>query len=228
MTELNSVFLASTITIFAFLFGCIVKKRFKSPLLNPMIFGIFISIGAIVLLKMDYREYAQGTRCISFLLTPATVCLAIPLYEQFELLKKNISAVLTGIISGVIANGLFILLCAVLFKLGHNDYVSLLPKSITTAIGIVMSEQLSGCVPLTVAGICITGITGNMFGEEFCRFCKINNPIAKGVAMGTASHVIGTSKAMEMGEVEGAFSSLSLIVTGIISVGAITLFAKIL
>ena len=228
MNEHNFVFLASTITIFAYLFGCAVKKRFKSPLLNPMIFGIFISIAAILCLKIDYKTYAQGTRCISFLLTPATVCLAIPLYEQFELLKKNISAVLTGIISGVLANGLFILACAIVFKLGHFDYVSLLPKSITTAIGIVMSEQLSGCIPLTVAGICITGITGNMFGEEFCRLCKIKSPIAKGVAIGTASHVIGTSKAMEMGEVEGAFSSLSLIVTGIISVWAISIFAKML
>ena len=125
-------------------------------------------------------------------------------------------------------NGIFIFAAALLFKLGRYDYVSLLPKSITTPIGIAVSSQLSACVPLTVAGICVTGIAGNMFGKEFCKLCGINNPIAKGVAMGTASHVIGTAKAMEMGEVEGAFSSLSLIVTGIVSVGAINLFAKLM
>lgn len=228
MSGFNSMFFSSAVTIFAFLFGCAVQRRFKSPLLNPMIFGIFISIGAISFLKIDYAEYAKDTAFISFLLTPATVCLALPLYEQFELLKKNWLPVLAAIISGVLANGIFIFAAALLFKLGRYDYVSLLPKSITTPIGIAVSSQLSACVPLTVAGICVTGITGNMFGKEFCKLCGINNPIAKGVAMGTASHVIGTAKAMEMGEVEGAFSSLSLIVTGIISVGAINLFAKLM
>ena len=226
--KFDTVFFASFVTLFAFLFGCAVKRRFKSPLLNPMIFGIFISIGAITLLKIDYAEYAKDTKFISVLLTPATACLAVPLYEQFELLKRNLTAVLSAIAAGVLTNGIFIFAAAVLFKLGHYDYVSLLPKSITTAIGIAVSEQAGGCVPLTVAAICVTGISGNMFGEEFCKLCGINNRIAKGVAIGTASHVIGTSKAMEMGEVEGAFSSLSLIVTGIISVFAINIFTKLL
>jgi len=228
MTDINSVFLASVITLSAYFVGVAAAKRWKTPLCNPMLFGIGLTIAAMLVLKMDYRQYTSGARVITYFLTPATVCLAIPLYEQFELMKKNAAAVMCGIVAGVIANCSFILLCAWLFKLTHYDYVSLLPKSITTAIGIVVSEQLAGCIPLTVAGICVTGITGNMFGESFCRICGITEPIAKGIAIGTGSHVIGTAKAMQMGRVEGAFSSLSLIVTGILSVGAITLFAQLL
>jgi len=228
MGSLQSLFIGSLITLSAYFFGVAVQKRFKSPLCNPMLFGIGLTIAALCLLKIDYKQYAKTTQIISYFLTPATVCLAIPLYEQFELLKKNAVAVLGGIIAGVFANCLFILACAYLFKLTHYEYISLLPKSITTAIGIVMSDQLSGLIPLTVAAICVTGITGNMFAESFCRICKITDPVAKGIAIGTGSHVIGTAKAMQMGRVEGAFSSLSLIVTGILSVGVITLFARCL
>lgn len=228
MSEFDSLFAGSVITLLAYFLGVAVQKRLKSPLCNPMLFGIVLTMAGLALLKIDYRQYAASTHVITHFLTPAMVCMAIPLYEQFELLKKNAAAVMGGIIAGVFANCAFILACAYLFSLTHYDYVSLLPKSITTAIGIVMSDQLAGCIPLTVASICITGITGNMFAESFCHICKITDPIAKGVAIGTGSHVIGTAKAMQMGRVEGAFSSLSLIITGILSVGVISLFARLL
>ncbi|MCR4833252.1 MAG: LrgB family protein, partial [Butyrivibrio sp.] len=156
-----------------------------------------------------------------------TVCLAIPLYEQFELLKKNMKAIMAGILAGVLSSVLTVLGVSVLFGFSHEEYVSFLPKSITTAIGMGVTEQLGGYVPITVAVIIMTGVFGNVIGEAVCKIFKITEPIAKGVALGSASHAIGTAKAMEMGEVEGAMSSLSIAVSGIITVVVAAVFSYI-
>ena len=162
------------------------------------------------------------------LLTPATVCLAIPLYEQLELLKKNWHAVLIGILSGVLSSLGAILGMAVLFRFSHEEYVTFLPKSITTAIGMGVSEKLGGYVSISVAAIIITGVLGNIFAEIVFRLFRIHEPVAKGIALGTASHAIGTAKAMELGEVEGAMSSLSIVVAGLITVIGATIFSHIM
>ena len=178
--------------------------------------------------RVDYATYHEGAKYISFLLTPATVCLAVPLYEQIELLKKNYKAVLVGILSGVFASLLSILILAVLFRFDHASYVTLLPKSITTAIGMEVSRELGGYVPITVAVIIVTGVIGNIFADTVCRIFRIRDPIARGIALGTSSHAIGTARAMEMGEVEGAMSSLSIVVAGILTVAGAGVFAKFL
>ncbi|MFR6278272.1 MAG: LrgB family protein, partial [Acutalibacter sp.] len=154
------------------------------------------------------------------------VCLAVPLYEQLSLLKKNRVAVAAGIVSGVLASMVSVLLLCKLFQLSHEEYVTLLPKSITTAIGMGVSEELGGIVTITVAVIIITGVLGSVIGEIVCKLFRIQEPIAKGLALGTAAHAIGTSKAMEMGPVEGAMSSLAIAVAGLLTVVSASVFAQ--
>ena len=166
-------------------------------------------------------------RYLSWFLTPATVCLAIPLYEQWTLLKKNIAAVALGLTAGVITSLVTVLVLSVLMGLSHEDYVTLLPKSITTAIGMGLSEELGGIVTITVAVIIVTGVIGNMFAENICKLFHISDPVAKGVGIGSASHAMGTSKAMEMGEIEGAMSSLSIAVSGLMTVVVSLIFSHI-
>lgn len=172
--------------------------------------------------------YAKGAGIINYLLTPATICLAVPLYQQVELLKKNLKAVLCGICAGVLSSLVCILLLALLFHFDHASYVTFLPKSITTAIGLGVSEELGGYVSVSVVSIIITGVLGNIFAEKFLKLIRISEPIAKGIAIGTSSHAVGTAKAMEMGAVEGAMSSLSIVISGILTVAGASIFALFL
>ena len=162
---------------------------------------------------------------MSYLLTPATVCLAIPLYEQWELLKKNVKAVVAGLVAGVITSITTVFVLSLIMGLSHEEYVTLLPKSITTAIGMGVSEELGGYVTITVAVIIVTGVLGNIMGELVCKIFKINEPISKGLAFGSASHAIGTARAMEIGEIEGAMSSLAIAVSGILTVLFATVYS---
>ncbi len=222
---IESVFFGVGLTLLCFEIGQIAKKKLKIPLFNPILIATVLIIGALLFLDMDYDTYYEGAKYISYLLTPATVCLAIPMYEQMSLLKKNWKAVMAGIIAGCLTSLVSILAMAVLFGLSHETYVTLLPKSITTAIGMGVSETLGGYVTITVAVIIITGILGNMFGEAVCRLFRIEEPIAKGVGFGTASHAVGTAKAIEIGEIEGAMSSLSIAVAGLVTVVGASVFA---
>lgn len=222
----DSVYFGVVISILGYVIGILLKNKFKSSLLNPLLISIIFVIAAIKLLGVDYDSYNQSAKYLSYLLTPATVCLAIPLYQQIELLKKNWLAVMLGIISGVISSLGSVLGLAYLFGLEHQYYVSLLPKSITTAIGIGVSEELGGVTTITVAVILVTGVLGNMIGGLVCKVFRIYEPIAVGLALGTSSHAIGTSKALELGEIEGAMSSLSIAVAGILTVVGASVFAN--
>lgn len=221
----NSVFFGIVISLVTYFFGMILKKKFKLAIFNPLIISIVSIILILVVFKIDYETYYSGAKYISYLLTPTTVCLAIPLYNQFERLKHNWKAVIAGITSGVLTSLLCIFVLSVLFKLNHAEYVTLLPKSITNAIGIPVSEELGGYVTITVAVIVITGVFGNIIAHSVCKIFHINEPVAKGVAIGTSSHAFGTVKALEMGETEGAMSSLSIAVAGILTVIFAPLFA---
>ena len=140
-------------------------------------------------------------------------------------IAATIVAVLFGIVSGVITSLATVFVLAKLMGLTHEEYVTLLPKSITTAIGMGVSDELGGYVTITVAVIIITGVLGNIFGELICRLFRITEPISKGLAIGSASHAIGTAKAMELGEVEGAMSSLAIAVAGVLTVIGATIFS---
>ena len=221
----NSVCFGAVLSFLAYEIGLLLKKRFKLAVLNPLLIGILCVMGALAVLRIDYDQYNEGAQYISYLLTPATVCLAVPLYEQLTLLKENLKAVAAGIFSGTLASLGSVYLLSRLFGLNHEQYVTLLPKSITTAIGMGVSQELGGIVTITVAVIIITGILGNVIAEGVCKVFRIQEPIAKGLALGTASHAIGTAKAMEMGPVEGAMSSLAIAVAGLLTVIGASVFA---
>ena len=222
----SSVFFGVMISILAYEFGVLLKKKTKLAICNPLLIAIVAVIVLLALLDVDYASYKSSANLLSYLLTPATVCLAIPLYEQISLLKSNLKAIMAGIISGVITSLACILVMCLIFGLDNEMYVTLLPKSITTAIGMGVSEELGGIATITVAVIIITGIIGNVIGEYVCRLFKIQEPVAKGIAVGTSSHAIGTARAMEMGEVEGAMSSLSIAVAGLLTVVGASVFAQ--
>lgn len=222
----ESAYFGVLISLAGYGIGALLKKRFKSPLFNPLLISIILTIPVLLLLHIDYQTYYSGAKYLSWLLTPATVALAVPLYEQFELLKHNAAAVVAGIIAGVLSSLGSVLGLAVLFGFSHEEYITFLPKSITTAIGMGVSEELGGIVPITAGVIIITGVLGNIIGELVLKLFRIKEPVAKGIALGTSAHAIGTAKAMELGEAEGAMSSLSIAVSGIITVAGAVLFAN--
>ena len=221
----NSLFFGAAVSLVAYEIGLLLKKKFKLAIFNPLLIAILCVMAVLMILDVDYETYNEGGKYISYLLTPATVCLAVPLYRQISLLRKNLKAVIAGILSGVLASMVSVLILAKLFGLSHEEYVTLLPKSITTAIGMGVSDELGGIVTITVAVIIITGVLGNMIAEVVCKVAKIEEPIAKGLALGTSAHAIGTAKAMEMGEVEGAMSSLAIAVADLVTVVAASMFA---
>lgn len=223
---LNSAYMGVVVSLLAYMLGVRLKQIFKVGILNPLLLSIVFTIVVLLVAGVDYNTYEQGAKYLSWFLTPATVCLAIPLYEQWELLKKHYKAVLLGIGSGVVTSLATTLLLAKCMGLTHKEYVTMLPKSITTAIGMGVSEELGGYVTITVAVIVVTGVLGNIMGEVVCKIFRITEPISKGLAFGSAAHAIGTAKAMELGEVEGAMSSLAIAVTGIITVIMASVFAN--
>ncbi len=214
----SSLFFGVLVSLACYEVGVLLRKKLKHPLCNPLLVSVILVILLLLAMDIPYADYNEGAKYLSYLLTPSTICLAIPLYERFALLRKNWAAILTGILSGVLASACCILAGAAVFALSHSEYVTLLPKSITTAIGIGLAEELGGFSTLTVAAIIITGILGNIIAETVCRLFRITEPIAVGVALGTSAHAIGTSKAIELGETEGAISSLSIAVAGVLTV----------
>lgn len=229
MNELfsSSITIGVVISLLAYSFSSFLRAKTKNALFHPLLVSILLVIAFLMIFDIDYENYTHSAKYLSYFLTPATVSLAIPLYEQMELLKKNLAAILISILTGVLSSLVSVLILSKLFHLSQEEYITLLPKSITTAIGIGVSEELGGYVTITVAVIVVTGILGNVVGEFICRIFRINHPIAKGLALGTSAHAIGTAKALELGQIEGAMSSLSIVVAGLLTVIIAPLFACI-
>ena len=225
---IQSAFFSLFISLIAYQIGLYLKKRTGFALCNPLLIAVILVILLLSLLDIEYESYKKGTNILSMLLTPATICLAVPLYEQVHLLKKHSTAVLAGVISGAVGSMASVAILSFLFHLSHTHYVTLLPKSITTAIGMDISQEFGGIVTITVTVIIITGIIGNVIAQPLCKLFRIHHPIAKGIAIGSSSHAIGTVKAMEMGEIEGALSSLAIVVSGIITVFLFPIFNSFL
>ena len=224
----ESLFFGAVVSLLAYEVGLLLKRRFRLAILNPLLIAVICVIGVNAVMKVDYQSYNAGGQYLSYLLTPATVCLAVPLYEQLALLKKHLTAVVCGIVAGVLASMVGVLICALVFGLEHELYVTLLPKSITTAIGMGVSEELGGIVTITVATIIVTGILGSVIADGVFALFRIEEPVARGLALGNASHAIGTAKAMEMGQVEGAMSGLAVAVAGLLTVVTASAFAQFL
>ena len=223
----DSVFFGVFISVVTYEIGALIKRKWKVAIFNPLLISIALIIVFLILFDVDYDTYDFGAQYLSYFLTPATVALAVPLYEQIEPLKNNWKAIIAGILSGALTSALCVLILSIVMGLDHKQYVTLLPKSITTAIGMGLSEDLGGIVTITVAVIVVTGVIGNMFAEQICKLFHITDPVAKGIAIGSSSHAMGTSKAMEMGEIEGAMSSLSIAVSGLLTVVVSLIFAQI-
>lgn len=223
----SSSFFGLLLSLITYLLGLTIKRKFKYSFINPLLIAIVLTIGVLVLCNIEYDTYNSSAKYLSYLLTPATISLALPLYEQIDKLKKNALAILIGILSGVITSLTTVLLLSKVFGFPYEVFVTFLPKSITTAIGMSVSEQLGGYVSISVTAIVLTGVLGNVICDLILKIFGIKNKIAKGIAIGTASHAIGTSKAMEMGEVEGAISSLSIVVAGIMTVLLVNIFVNL-
>ena len=212
------------LTLGVYEFALWVQKKWNYPICNPILISVVIIIPLLLLLRIPNGDYQAGCKSFSWLLTPATVCLAVPLYEQLQVLKKYLPAIAAGVTAGTLASLLCITGMCALFRLDDVLRVSLLPKSITTAKGIALTEQMGGLSSIAAAAIVVTGILGSVLGVPLCRLLRIKDPIAQGVAFGTASHVIGTTKAAELSPLTGAVSSLSLVVAGILTAVLCPLF----
>jgi predicted murein hydrolase (TIGR00659 family) len=225
---MSSVFFGIFLTLASYALGTAIFKKTKFFLFSPLIVSIAACILVLSALKIPYARYEIQSKFISDLLTPATVCLAVPLYEKFEQLKKNWLPVAAGIFCGVLTNLILIFLLCAVFKMSHGEYVSVLGKSITTAIAIALTQELHGTIPVIVVMVVLTGNLGNLFAVQILRIFKIDEPVAKGVAIGTASHALGTSRAVEIGQTEGAMSGLAVGIAGIFTVILAPVFANFL
>lgn len=221
----QSLFFGAFLSLVCYGIGCVIRNKVKLAVANPLLISVLLIIAFLMVFRVDYQVYKKGADYIGYFLTPATVSLAIPLYRKLALLKKYPKAIFGGAIAGVLTAMVSIFAMSLLFGLTHEQYATLLPKSITTAIAMGVSEKLGGMASITVMAVSITGIMGNIVAESVLKLFRITEPIAKGLAIGTASHAMGTSKAMEIGEVEGAMSSLSIVVAGILTVVTATVFS---
>lgn len=224
----ESAFFGACISLIAYVAATLLKKKFRLAIFNPLLISIILVIATLKLLRIDYASYYSSAKYLSYLLTPATVSLAIPLYQQLHLLRHNFKAILLGVLCGVLTSLICVFLMALLFNLDHAFYVTLLPKSVTTAIGMPLAEQLGGYPAVASGVIIITGVLGNIFAESFLRLLGIREKVARGIAIGASSHAIGTARAVEMGETEGAMSSLSIVVAGLMTVVGASIFAQFL
>lgn len=233
MTEISDFLSNSTsfglcISLVCFWIAEIIQKKTKFVLFAPLLVSCTFIIIFLVVLKIPYEKYLAGAQFLYYLMTPCTVALAIPLYRQFSKLKENAAAIVLGILGGILANAFFIFGMCYFFKIGNAEYVSLLPKSITTPIAIALTNQNGGIESVTILMVSIAGNMANIFGIIFCRLFKITEPVACGVACGTTGHAMGTAKAFEMGEVQGAMSGLSIAVCGLLTVVVMPFFVKLI
>ena len=225
---LNSQSFGIVLTVIFFNIGIYLNKKSKSPIVNPLLVAICGIIIFLKVLNIDYKNYKLGADTINFFLTPVTIVLAVPLYKQFDLFKKYIKEILVGILVGVIVSFISIVLLGSIMGIGDIVINSLIPKSITTPMGISLSTTLGGIEAITVVSIIMTGIFGAIIAPYVFKIGNINNKVSKGIALGTSAHALGTTKALEMGEVEGAMSGLSIGIAGVITVVIIPLITKLI
>lgn len=219
MQQILNTQLFGIITILVFYnIGLYIQNKTRKPIFNSLLICIILIILFLKITNLPYEKFKIGADVFNFMLGPVTVVLAVPLYRQFNLFKKYVKEILVGILAGVVTSFIVIFVIGKLTYTSGDIVYSILPKSITTPMGISLVNSLGGVESITVVCIIATGIFGNILGEQILKLGRIKNPVAKGIAMGTAAHAMGTSKALEMGEVEGAMSSLSIGISGILTV----------
>lgn len=214
----ESVYFGVAVSLFAYWIGIQCRKKWNLPVMNPLLIAMVLLITVFLAAGIEFETYAYGAKYITYFLTPATICLAVPLYRQVNTLKKNLPAVFISIFCGCLAHVAIVVGLSLVMGLQDDILLSLMPKSVTTAIALGVSEEIGGIQSLTVVGVCVAGMMGAIIGPTLLKWCRVTEPEAQGLALGTASHAIGTSKAVEMGELQGAMSSLAIVVTGILTV----------
>ena len=214
---LNTPLFGLILTISAFHIGLFVFKKTKFPIFNPLLIGIVIAMGVMSFFNIPLDYFRRGGDYMTFLLAPATISLALPLYKQLDKLKQNFLPIIIGSLVGAATAIVSTILLGKLLGIDKLLLVSFMPKSITTPIGIELSKLLGGVPAITIFAIIVTGIVGNVLAPAVCKCFKIKHPVAKGIGIGISSHAVGTSKALEMGEIEGAMSALSIVISGIIT-----------
>lgn len=224
----HSTYFGAFISIFFYWVGCYLQKKLKKPFLNPLLIAIFLTIALLRLLRVDYETYQISAKYITYFLTPATVCLAVPLYKQLTLLKENLSAILASIFAGCVSHLIVVAGLAFLFHWNQDFLFSFLPKSVTTPIALGICRETGGMEELTVIGVTVAGLTGSILGPALLKLFRIKSPIAQGLALGTASHAIGTSKAVELGDIQAAVSSVAIVITGILTVILIPVYIRLI
>lgn len=220
MNELlsQSLFFGMIVSLGAYKIGFEIQKKWKKVYLNPLLIAIVIIIAFLLVTGISYETYQYGAKYLSYFLTPVTVCLAVPLYKQIEILKNNLAAILISIVIGCISHAGILISVTFLCKMDQQLLLSVMSKSVTTAIALGVTGEIGGIQGITVIGVMIAGISGAVVGPSILKLFHITEPIAQGLALGSASHAVGTSKAIELGEIQAAMSSLAIVVTGILTV----------
>ena len=218
MHDLLSISILPVIlTLLAYRAGALLQQKTKSPICNPILIAVLLVLGFLSLTGMELKTYQAGAAFLSWLMTPATVCLAISMYEQFQVLKKNTPVILAGVAAGAVSCVIFVLALCYLFRFDRALTLSLLPKYVTTAIGVPLCEMAGGIPSVTTLVILFTGITGAVLGPMLCKLFRLEDELSRGVAFGTAGHVVATARASELSPLTGAVSSLSLVVAGLLT-----------
>ena len=214
---LNSPFFGLTLTAAAWCFGCWVQKKTGFILCNPLLTAVALIIATLSIFHIPYKIYAAGGDFIKLMLGPVTAVLALNIYHQRAILKEHFLPVLAGCLVGSLTSvGSILALCHV-FHVDEALTASLMPKSVTTAIAIAVSESLGGIPGLTVTAVLIAGVLGAMFAPAFAKLFHITDPVAEGTAIGACSHGLGTAKAIEIGKLQAAMSSIAICLCGIIT-----------
>ena len=225
---LSSTFFGVSISLLTYFFGVFLRKKFDYAIVNPLLISAILTMAFLLIFDVDYDTYNQGAQYLTFFLTPATICLAVPLYRQVQVLKQNVVTVIVPISFGIVAHAITVIAFSKLFQIENLLTLSILPKSVTTPIAVGICNELNGIEVVTIMGVMIAGIIGAVFGPLVCKVLKIEEPIAQGLGIGSASHAIGTSKALEMGEIQGAMSSLAIVVTAVLNVIVIPFIATLI
>ncbi len=213
----NSTYFGAVITVVMFIIATIINRRWPNPFTTPLFLATVLVVMILTYFKIPYETYNNTAKYLTYFLVPVTVCFAVPMYRQLPLLKKHILSILFAMFVGVIAS--VVSVCVIVSLLGIGEIIarSLVSISVTTALAIGITRKLGGIIALTVSAVIITGILGASISDKICKWMNIKNPISRGLAIGNAAHAAGTVKAMEMGKIEGSFSSLAIVISGIMT-----------
>ena len=215
---LASPYFGIFLSIAAYALGYGLNRKFRTPLCNPLLIAIVLVVGVLLVFRIPYEDYNAGGEIISLFLAPATACLAVGIYSKLAVLKKYWLPILVGAVAGSASSMLSVYALCRLLGLDEQLTVSLIPKSVTTPIAVGIVESAGGLTPITVVAVIVTGILGAILAPTMIRLFRISDSVAAGLAIGACSHAVGTSKAVELGEVEGAMSGLAIGVCGVVTV----------